>query len=54
MQTADYIDLDAICLVKPEMVLGTVWSHDNSTQQKGAQIGPEIACLFGKKQSSEV
>lgn len=31
------------------MSVGVVWSHENSTQQKGYQIGPEIVCLFGKK-----
>lgn len=42
-----------LCLVKPEMFAGVVWSHKNSTQQKGSQIGPEIVCLFGKKKRPE-
>lgn len=37
-----------LCLVKAEMFAGVVWSHKNSTQQKGSQIGPEIVCPFGK------
>lgn len=50
MQSGYYIDLDAICVCSSQKCFaGVVWSHKNSTQQKGSQIGPEIVCLFGKK-----
>lgn len=52
MQSGYYIDLDAICVCSSQKCFaGVVWSHKNSTQQKGSQIGPEIVCLFGKKEA---